>query len=183
MVITMVKMLFLQDGCIYSTYLILIKVNKSQCGRGTDFKQDIVESIGNYCYSPTSGNCFLKCITCLIGKDYMKEVITFVRTEPMRSTVIATARIQPICRKHKIKIVRYDGFRIWPRNITDRSVALYIKKKHFCLFWKPEGVSFKTAVEELKKIFKVDYNFISDKDVKCLVKYEYKPKKSSISIN
>ena len=38
------------------------KVNRSQYGRGTDFKQDIVEYIGNNCYIPTSGNCFIKCI-------------------------------------------------------------------------------------------------------------------------
>ena len=38
------------------------KVNRSKYGRGTDFKQDIVEYIGNNCYIPTSGNCFIKCI-------------------------------------------------------------------------------------------------------------------------
>ena len=38
------------------------KVNRSQFGRGTDFKQDIVEYIGNNCYISTSGNCFIKCI-------------------------------------------------------------------------------------------------------------------------
>ena len=38
------------------------KVNRSQYGRGTDFKQDIVAFMGNNCYIPTSGNCFIKCI-------------------------------------------------------------------------------------------------------------------------
>ena len=38
------------------------KVNRSQNGRGTDFKQDIGENRGNNCYIPTSGNCFIKCI-------------------------------------------------------------------------------------------------------------------------
>ena len=38
------------------------KVNRSQNGRGTDFKHDFVEYIGNNCYIPTSGNCFIKCI-------------------------------------------------------------------------------------------------------------------------
>ena len=40
----------------------LKKVNRSQYSRGTDFKQDFVEFIGNNCYIPTSGNCFIKCI-------------------------------------------------------------------------------------------------------------------------
>ena len=32
------------------------KANRSPYGRGTDFKQDIVEYIGNNCYIPTSKN-------------------------------------------------------------------------------------------------------------------------------
>ena len=36
-----------------------IRINRTQYGRGTDFKQDIVEYIGNNCYIPTSGNCFI----------------------------------------------------------------------------------------------------------------------------
>ena len=35
-------------------------VNRSLYARGTDFKQDIVEYIGNNCYNPTIGNCFTK---------------------------------------------------------------------------------------------------------------------------
>ena len=42
------------------------KVNRCQCGRGTDFKQDIVEYIGNNCYIPTSGNCCIECINFFI---------------------------------------------------------------------------------------------------------------------
>ena len=36
------------------------KVNRSQYGKGTNFKQDIVEFIGNNCYIPISGKCFIK---------------------------------------------------------------------------------------------------------------------------
>ena len=43
------------------------KVNRSQYDRGTDFKQEIIEYIGNNCYIPTSGNCFIKCIEHLTG--------------------------------------------------------------------------------------------------------------------
>ena len=48
----------------------LKKVNRSQYGRGTDFKQDIVEYIGSNCYIPTSGKCFIKCI-----KYFTKKII------------------------------------------------------------------------------------------------------------
>ena len=37
------------------------RVNRSQYGRGTSFRHDIVEYIGINCYVPTSGKCFLKC--------------------------------------------------------------------------------------------------------------------------
>ena len=49
------------------------KVNRSQYGRGTDFKQDIVEYIGNNCYIPTSGNCFIKCINYFTKKIIQKN--------------------------------------------------------------------------------------------------------------
>ena len=35
------------------------RVNRFQYGRGTDFKQDIVEYTGNTCYSLTRGNGFI----------------------------------------------------------------------------------------------------------------------------
>ena len=57
------------------------RINRSQYGRGTDFKHDIVEYTGNNCYIPLSGNCFIKCINCFTNKDYTEEFLTFFRTE------------------------------------------------------------------------------------------------------
>ena len=54
------------DDVIFTGWLFKLntpefkKVNRSQYSRGTDFKQDIVEYIGNNCYIPTSGKCFIK---------------------------------------------------------------------------------------------------------------------------
>ena len=107
------------------------KVNRSHYGRGTDFKQDIVEYIGNNCYIPTSGNCFIKCINYFTKKDYTEEFLTFIRTEQRRSNVMTSARVQPFCRKHNINIGCYDGFRVCTRNITQRNTALKIHKNHF----------------------------------------------------
>ena len=56
------------EDVIFTKWLYILntaefrKVNRSQYGGGTDLKQDIVEYIGNNCYIPTSGNCFIKCI-------------------------------------------------------------------------------------------------------------------------
>ena len=75
------------------------KVNRSQYDRGTDFKQDIVEYIGNNCYIPTSGNCFIKSIKYFTKKEYTEESLTFIRTDQRRSNVMTSARVQPFCRK------------------------------------------------------------------------------------
>ena len=153
------------------------KVNRSQNGRGTDFKQDIVEFRCNNCYIPTSGNCFINCNSYFTKKDYTEEFLTFIRTEQRRSNVMTSARIQPFCRKHNINIGCYDGFRVCPRNITQRNIALKIHNNHFCLIWKSDGVSFDKAIKELKDNSKIVDNGISDKHVKSYIKYEYKPKK------
>ena len=171
------------DDVIFTGWLFKLntrefkKVNRSQYGRGTDFKQDIVEDIGNNCYIPTSGNCFIKCINYFTKKDYTEEFLTFIRTEQRRSNVMTSARVQPFCRNHNIVIGCYDGFRVCPRNIAQRNIALKIHNNHFCLIWKSKGVSFDRAIKELKDNFRVVDNVISDKHVKSYIKYEYKPKK------
>ena len=153
------------------------KVIRSQYGRGTDFKQDIVEYIGNNCYIPTSGNCFMKCINCFTKKDYTEEFLTFIRTEQRRSSVMTSARVQRFCRKLNINIGCYDGFRECPRNITQKNIALKIHNNHFCLIWKSYNVIFDKAIKELRDNFRAVDNVISDKHVKSYIKYEYKPKK------
>ena len=65
---------------------------------------------------------------------------------------MTSATIQPICRKHNINIGCYDGFRVCPRKNTERNIALYMHKNHFCLSWKSDAISFNKVKEELKKI-------------------------------
>ena len=85
------------------------KVSGSQNGKGTDFKQDVVEYIEKNCYIPANGNCFIRCINHLTGKDYTKKFLTFIRTGQRRSNVITSARFQPFCRKHNIDIGHFNG--------------------------------------------------------------------------
>ena len=68
-------------------------------------------------------------------------------------------------------------FGVCRRTITERNIALYRFKNHFCLNWKSNGFSFSKATEELFLNFKVVDNVLSDKHVKSSIKYEYKPKK------
>ena len=174
--VVIVKMFFM--GWLYklNTPEFFI-VNRSQYGRITDFKQNIVEFIGNNCYIPTSGNCFIKCINYFTQKDYTEEFLTFIRTKQIRSNVMTSARVQLFCRKHNINIGCYDGFRVCPRNITQRNTTFKIHNNQFCLIWKTNGISFNRAVKELKDNSKVVDNVISDKHVLIFNKYEYKPKK------
>ena len=51
------------------------RVDRCQNGRGSEFKQDIDEYIGNSCYIPTCGNCFTNCVNHLTGKDYSEDIL------------------------------------------------------------------------------------------------------------
>ena len=73
---------------------------------------------------------------------------------------MTSARIQPFCRKYNINIDYYDGFRVYPRNITERNIVLKIHNNHFCLIWKSNGVSYDTVIKELNDNFKVIDNVI-----------------------
>ena len=88
------------------------RVNRTQIGRGTDFKQDIVDYIGINCYFPTIGNFFEKCINHIAGKDFTEEFLTFIQVEQRRSIVMITTRIQQFCKKHNKNICRYDGLKL-----------------------------------------------------------------------
>ena len=134
--------------------------------------------MGINCYIPTSGNCFKECITHFTKKDYRQESLAFIRTEQRRSKVMTAARIEPFCRKYVINIGCYDGFRVCPRNIAERNMALYVKENHFRLIWKTQKIIFKKTIEhKLEPNFKVVDNVISDKHVKSFVKYAYEPEK------
>ena len=64
---------------------------------------------------------------------------------------------------------------------TERDLALYMYKNHFCLTWKANAISFKKAIEELKLNFQVVDCVISDKHVKSFIKYEYNLQKFNLN--
>ena len=166
-------------GYVYKIGTHQLKVVKrSAYAKGTNYMQEIVEYHGQNCYIPTSGHCFIKCNNYFTGKDFTEDFFTFIRTEKNRSGIMASAIFQPFCRKHNINIGCFDGTRKYPRNITERDIALKIHKNLFCFFWKSQRVSFNKAIgDQLKPNFKVVDNVISDKDVRSGFEYECKPKK------
>ena len=144
------------------------RVISAQYAWGRDFKQKIVKYKGNNCVIPTSNNCFIKCIKYLTSIDYTQEYLTFIRIEQSRSNVMTTAKIQTFCKKQTIKIGCYDWFRVWPRNIQERDIALCMYRTHCCSIWKTQGVSFNEAIEDIKLFFIFVFNVLSDKLVKIL---------------
>ena len=138
----------LQDGHHKLNTPEFNKVNRCQYGKGTDFKHVIVDCIGNKCFIPTSVNCFIKCNNYLTGKDYTEEFLIFFRTERKRSKVMTSGRFQPFFRKNDINIGHYDGFRIYPRNITERNIASKMHINHFCLLGKSQNLCFNQAINK-----------------------------------
>ena len=45
------------------------------------------------------------------------------------------------------------------------------------MIWKSEGVTFKQAIKEVKKNFKIVDNYITEENFKCQFEYEFIPKK------
>ena len=87
------------------------------------------------------------------------------------------ARIQPFCKANNINLGYFDGERVFPRTVTERNIALFLYKNHFCLIWKSDRDSFNQAINELKDNFKIVDNFITEENVISYFKYIYKPKK------
>ena len=110
------------------------KVTRSQYGRGTDFKQDFVENIGNNCYIPKNGNCFIKYKNHLSGKDFTKDYLLFSRAEQRQAKVKTSTKIQLFCKKQNNNKGCHAGFRVCPRNITERNRPLYMYKNNFLHF-------------------------------------------------
>ena len=88
------------------------------------------------------------------------------------------ARIQQFCRANNISLGYYDGDGVFPTSVTKRNIALFLYNKHYCLIWKPEGVSLNQAITELKNKFKIVDNYITEENVKSHFKYEFIPKKT-----
>ena len=122
---------------------------RSAYDKSTNYMQEILEYQRQNCYIPTSGMCFIKCIKNFSDKDYTEELQGFIRNEKYRSGVMASARIQPFCRKYNINIGCSNGKKT-PRTITQRNIAFKVHRNHFCLIWKSNDISFKKTMKEVK---------------------------------
>ena len=170
------------EGAIFNGYIHkldtpqFIKVNRSQYGYGSDFKQETIEYRGNNCFIPTKGYCFIKCVNFLTGEDYKEQNLDFIRSEQRRSNM-TKASIQPFCRANNINLGYFDRDGVYPRSVTNKNSALFIYNNHFCLILKSQRVSFNQAIQELKDNFKIVDNYITGENVNFHFKYQFIPNK------
>ena len=167
------------NGYIYKINTPLFNlVNRSQYRNGCDFKHKIIDYQGNSCFIPRKGYSFIKCINILTGGDYKQQYLDFIRNEKRISKIMVSARIQPCLRKLGVNLGYYNGKEICPTTITNRNISLFLSNNHFCLIWKPEGVSFNQAIKELKDNFKIVDNYITEEKVNSHFKYDFIPQKT-----
>ena len=99
------------EDAIFNGYIYKINpsqfnlVNRSQNGRGCDFKHQIIEYRRKNCYIPSSDYCFIKCIIYLTNSDYKEQYLDFIRNEKRRSNIMTMARIQPSSTKLGVILV------------------------------------------------------------------------------
>ena len=129
------------------------------------FKHEIIKCRGNNCFIPTKGYCFVKCGNFLTGKDYKQKLLDFNRNEERRSSIMTMVRIQPCLLKLSVSLGYYNAKKIWPRNKTEKNIALKLLINHFCSKWKSERVSFIQAIKELKENFRTVDNYITEEKV------------------
>ena len=94
-----------------------------------------------------------------------------------RSITMTKARIQPFCKANNNNLGYFDGIRVFPRTVTERNIALYLRNNPFCLFWKSEGVSFNQTVKELKDNFEIGDIYKIEENVNSLFIYEFMSKR------
>ena len=64
---------YLFTGVLRITKDNFSRLTRSKYGKGVDFRYDVEEYNGTYCYIPTSGNCFIKCVNKLLVKKISKQ--------------------------------------------------------------------------------------------------------------
>ena len=140
-------------------------VSRYRNREGTDFKQVIDEYIGNNCSFPTSSIYFMIFFKHLTTKVYTEDFFLLFEQNKDDQMWWKMLGNNHFVKKHKINTGCYDGFRVCSINTTEKKIALYMNKNHFCLIWKSQGISFNEAIKELKTNLKVVDNVILGKHV------------------
>ena len=84
------------------------QINRSNYGKGCDAFNKILEYKGLLCYIPTGKACFRKCLEYIYKRDFSNECKDLMLGSDRCKNIITSAKIQPFCRKYKIKLGVYN---------------------------------------------------------------------------
>ncbi|ESO86699.1 hypothetical protein LOTGIDRAFT_166974 [Lottia gigantea] len=113
-------------------------VKRSKTGRGGNLLKKINEYIGENCYIPSDGYCFIKCVNIFMNKDLTKQFQDFINSFPKsnRKGVMTTARICEFNKKFNTNFQMYmpKHRHFQPKKVTEElDWVFYLHKEHFCL--------------------------------------------------
>ncbi|ESP04509.1 hypothetical protein LOTGIDRAFT_170755 [Lottia gigantea] len=114
------------------------EIKRSKVGRETELLKKINEYIGENCYIPTDGNCFIKCVNYVLNKDLTNEFQNFINgfSKANRKGVMTSARINEFNNKCDIsfKIYTHNNRNLRPAIVKEElDWVLYLHNSHFCL--------------------------------------------------
>ena len=106
-----------------------------------------------------------------IQKDFSQQYHEFVKESRRNKNIMTSAKIQPFCKKHNIKLGVYNPNQQekLPRSVTERRVCLFFHKNHFCVVWKTKKKTFTDAFREFENKFEYESHHISDNILKQVV--------------
>ena len=66
---------------------------------------------------------------------------------------MASAKIQPYCKKHNINLREYDPKQKMNQrfSLKERRACLYIHRNHFCVMWETINITFTDTIKEVEK--------------------------------
>ncbi|ESO86234.1 hypothetical protein LOTGIDRAFT_176019 [Lottia gigantea] len=115
------------------------EIRRSRVGRGgTDLLKKINEYEGEYCYIPTDGHCFIKCVNRVLNEDYTREFQEYINgfSKANRKRVMTCARMKKFNKKFNTSFQIYNpkNRHFHPRDVHDElDWVFYLHNSHFCL--------------------------------------------------
>ena len=95
------KVLF--SGYMMKYTMVFNQIKRSNCGKGCDAFNNILEYKGQLCYIPTGNACLRKCLDYFYKRDFSNEYKEFILDSDRCKNSKTSAKIQPIFRKYNIK--------------------------------------------------------------------------------
>ena len=161
---------------VFSGYLtkyttVFNQIKRSKYGKGCDAFNKNLEDVGQLCYIPTGNACFRKCLEFFQRRDFPNEYKEDILSSDRCKNIMASAKIQPFCRKYNINLGVYKKKQrsILPKTVTERKFCLLIHNNLFCVIWKDNQSSFSDAIEEMENFHRYEETQINNNNLKQVI--------------